>query len=427
MRERLLQIGRWSLWVILFLAIVLRVTYLVKTPYSVREHDVEAHIDYIEYMAEFGRIPAAADGWEYYQPPLYYAVSAVLWKAGDSAGWEYDTRLLSVQIFSVLLSIIFVVIAWWIGRMIFGHKRMEEWEAFVLIIAVFPSLLLTSSRITNDSLAVVMSGLTVAMLLQWYRSGKSRDWYLLAVVLSLALLTKMTAVLFVCVALGVFLWKYRAQWRQAVIPLLIFLLIIAALTAWYPAVRFHENVDRAVIPGVEGLDPGVLLPTKPMNFLTFNPVKVVEIPYNNPWDDASRRQYFWEYWFRSAFLGEWNFEERMMTASRAVLLGGLGLLVFAIVGLWMTVRRGWKAEWWVLPVVAVGLMLLAGAVGYRFVNTCSCAQDFRYSFPFVIPWGLFAAAGLASLPKKIRGAGWAWLLLCAAAVVVFFTVLPSMR
>ncbi len=424
MREpRFPTFGPWILWMILLLAIVLRVTYLAKTPYSVREHDVAAHIDYISYMAEHRRVPPAADGWEYHQPPLYYAASAVIWKTGAAVGWERDTQLFAVQIFSVFLSLAFVAIAAWIGRMIFGRKRMAEWAAFVLLIAIFPGLLIAGSRISNDSLAMVLSALAVALLLRWYRDGKTRDWYLLGIALSLAFLAKVAAVLLLPVALGLYAWKHRAQWKHHIAPLAVFVLIVAALTAWYPAVRLHEQSARAAIPGTEGLDPGVLLPTTPVNFLTFNPVKIVQIPYLDPWDDASRRQYFWEYWFRSAFLGEWNFGDALLPWSRAVLVGGLGMLFCAIVGLWQALRHGRNAEWWVLPVVAVAVVLLAGAVGYRFVNTCACAQDFRYSFPVVIPWALFAALGA----RYLRVAGGTWLLTCTAFVGVFYFLLPYAR
>ena len=431
MRERTLRIGHWSLWIVLVLAVALRVTYLAKTPYTVREHDVAAHIDYIHYMAEHWSVPPADDGWEFHQPPFYYAVAGLVWSAGTAAGWERDSILIGIQILSILFSVLFVIIAWWIGRMVFAQKRIGEWAAFLLVVAVFPALLLTSSRITNDSLAVAMGGLSIALLLQWHKSGNRRDWYLLAVALSFFLLTKITGLLLIPVALGLYAWRERLQWKKAMAPLAMFLLILAALTAWYPLVRMHELTDRSAIPGEEGLDPGVLLPTAPENFLTFHPVKIVEIPYVNPWSDESRRQYFWEYWFRSAFLGEWNFEDALLPWSRAVLVGGLGLMFFAFVGLWTTFQRGRAMEWWVLPAALVFLVFLGGAVAYRFQNTCACAQDFRYVFPVVIPWALFVAAGVGSAFGRWTGVwriiGTAWIVMFGAVVSAFYILLPFAR
>ena len=419
---------RWWPWMVLALAIVLRMLYVAKTPFNTRSHDEEAHLDYIRYIAQHWSVPPAQGGWEFHQPPLFYFVSALWWALGPALGRDQDMLILDLQFSSFLLSIAIVALSFWIASILFAHERRLERFLTVFLVGVCPGLLIASSLISNDLPSYLLGLAAMGFLLRWYRDGWWKDWYLLALVLALGLLTKLTLILFVPVAVICFLRKRRRKahgLHHQRRHLAVFFGVIVLLAGWFPLLRALEDQPRNMIPQTEGLNPGILLPTKVSTFLVFNPLKVVQIPYVDPWSDESRRQYFWEYFYRSAFLGEWNFGDTLKLVSQTMLFLGLGLLGFSIRG---AVWAVWKERpWWALPVGLSILFLLLGAVGYRMVNTCACSQDFRYSGALALPAAVLVTAGICSLPRLYRRLGVAWVVTFGLAVLVFVTVLPSSR
>lgn len=405
---------------VLILAILLRVIYLWKTPYSLRAHDFDAHLDYVRYLLEHWAMPAASAGWEFYQPPLAYAIYAI-WQSIYPFLERTDSEFTSVlQLLSFLLSVALVPLSFWIGKILFPKGQLERF-LLSLLIAVFPSLLYVTSRISNDPLAQVVSFVSIGLLFHWWRTESLYAWYAAALTIALGLLIKFTMLLFVPVMVVLFVWRSnKHMWKQGK-HLLLALGLIALVAGWLPVVRSQEAEPRNMIPQHEGLDPGVLLPNTPANFFTFNPIQVVRIPYNDPWEDSARRQYFLEYFFRSAFLGEWNFGDELRWMSSFLVLLGLGLLVLSILG-WVHIVRA--RDRMLLPLVVLSLALLAGAFTYRFINTCSCSQDIRYSTALMIPWCATIATGAGVLPRLGRYAAVGWILLFAATSIAFTFLLP---
>ena len=52
--------------------------------------DADGHEEYVRFIQEKGTLPSAKDGWEMYQPPLYYAASATLLNAVGLSTDEND-------------------------------------------------------------------------------------------------------------------------------------------------------------------------------------------------------------------------------------------------------------------------------------------------------------------------------------------------
>jgi len=51
-------------------------------------YDALQHVAYVEGLARTGRLPGPGDGWQTFQPPLYYALCAPLWHAATALGRE---------------------------------------------------------------------------------------------------------------------------------------------------------------------------------------------------------------------------------------------------------------------------------------------------------------------------------------------------
>ncbi len=359
----------------------------------------------MRYVAQNLGIPPANGGWEYHQAPLYYLLAGLWMKGQLLLGRTEQSIIGALRVSSLVLSIATFAVALWIGRLLWWRRKQRP--LFILfggIVATFPSLVYLSARTYNDALYHLFAFLVVALLLRWWQSGRLRDWYLLIALASVAYLTKASGLLLVG---GSFLslalyrkWRWRAKATRAVLAGCVVLL----LTGWYPALRFVGESDHAktLTFGNQGMSSGLSVSNRVTNFLTFNPLEILRKPYNNPWDDSMRRQYFWEYLFRSAFFGEFSFPPALRSLSVLLLGIGMSLIPLGIYGLTadLRCRRGACP-----PMLVIGGLLLAGALGYRVAFPYAPNQDFRFSVLLLIPAVYYALRGIEQLRGSSKAAG----------------------
>ena len=76
--------GRRARWAVLVGWAVLGINNIGRVPLTVG-YDVDSHYQYVRYVADHLRLPPADGGWQFFQAPLFYVVSAVLSRAGVGA------------------------------------------------------------------------------------------------------------------------------------------------------------------------------------------------------------------------------------------------------------------------------------------------------------------------------------------------------
>ncbi len=197
--------------------------------------DEEAHLAFIEHLAQTWTLVdfrAEGRGTEMHQPPLYYAVCAVLMNMAGAG--VYGLRLISTLCGLGLIAATFALARAWFPQREFGF----HW-ACAVVLAFIPMNLYVCSAVNNDPLVNL---LVVLGLLQMWTSRDSKRPVLSAAITGaiagLAMLTKSTALAFVAVCLvwfGVLLIRDRGT-GQAGKRLWAFLAAFAIL--WGPwAVR----------------------------------------------------------------------------------------------------------------------------------------------------------------------------------------------
>ena len=182
--------------------------------------DVQGHIDYIRYIQERGSLPQAAQGWEMFQPPLYYLISAA-WLGLFHLSTVDAGGTTALRILGLAVGITHLAIVWATLRLLFPSERSKAlWG--VSLAAFLPPVLYLSQYVTNEAFAAMMVSaclwLTLRALqeedLKWARCAG------LGFCLGAALLAKATAVLILPLVFGAFLWKWlekrpAAPWRRA--------------------------------------------------------------------------------------------------------------------------------------------------------------------------------------------------------------------
>lgn len=388
--------------------------YGIGTPYTVRGHDTDAHIDYIRYIAQHGTIPHADDGWEFHQPPLYYGVAAVVMSVAESTGMNEPQALLIVKDFSVFLSLVTVSLLLWISLLLFPKPEQGIRRAlFILLSGTLPSLVFVTSRISNDVLYVPLALLTLIACLSLWHGKSVKAWYWVCALFALTFLTKVTALVLFPVIAVCFFRTFPQPKRFLKLGILGTLLVIL-LCGWLPAMRLLDSKsrDHTLALGNVGMSSGLAVKNTPMNFLTFSPEGMLEKPFNNPWEDQERRQNFWEYLYRSAYFGEFNFGDSMTVYADLLLF--LGFLSIPLIALGSFRKPGND-----LPLLMLFGFLLLASFLYRAAFGYSANQDFRFISIAAIPLALFAVRGAERLQKEGGAAAWTVLTLAGVLNAVF--------
>lgn len=376
-------------------SIAVRLAYMAQTDYSVRGYDTDGHIEYIRYILAHWSVPPATEGWQFYQPPLYYLLAALPAGIGNVVG-DGTTGLLFVQILSFVLSTLSVLVGCWIVLQLFPKKaQLPVATLSFALFAFFPGSVFLASRINNDVLFEFLGLLCIGTLIRWWFDRSESWWYLCIVTFAFALLTKSNALLLAPVIGLCLLVKPGLRIVPRIRLGSIALVVLLLLNAWYVALRAIEG-QSGIVANLGNLNSALRLQTTWPNMTEFNPLRIVLQPYNNPWSDEAGRQFFWEYLFRSGFTGEFSFGSVLAPFLSVVLLLALLLLGSAMIGGWQAIRtRGLE----LLPIWLLPIVLLLGHAAYRqFVAPYGSSQDFRYSVLVILPLAILAVQGLAYLP-----------------------------
>lgn len=256
MSKRHVLFSRAPLATIVAVYCLLGFAYAVETP-KWQTPDEPAHYNYIAYLAENGRFPVLQEGdyphqyleeikaagfppemsietirYESHQPPLYYALAAVVFRLTGALG--FDVQFLALRLFSVALGAGLLLVAYAIATAVFPDDPYVPLTATAMM-ATLPMHIAMSAAINNDTLAEVILALVIWLSIMEIKEGLSlRRTLALGVLVALALLTKTTiytpVILAVLVALVV-----RAQacgWRP-ILQKLGIVCGLALLSVWW--------------------------------------------------------------------------------------------------------------------------------------------------------------------------------------------------
>lgn len=194
--QRLIPSPGGMRWLLLLAWCVLGIHNLPMLPPVGFDH--RGHWEYIEYVSTRWRVPLAHEGWQMFQSPLYYFVSAVLLRLLP-AEWGREALICPMRIIPFLSGMAQIEITFRLARVIYPQRKDLQKLALILG-GLLPMNMYLSQMITNEPTAGLFAGLTVLFAARYLHSvPRDRPRMLLAVggLLGLALLSKVSAVLLV--------------------------------------------------------------------------------------------------------------------------------------------------------------------------------------------------------------------------------------
>lgn len=292
--ERFARRPAWGILILLLAFGLLSVAYSLATPLF-EAPDEDLHYFYIKRLADGDGLPvldpASPGPWaqEGGQPPLYYALGALLIRSIDTSGVESDLKLNPhanlgnplqpgnknrwihtpaerwpwrgwvwaahlLRFGSIVLGLGSVYLAYRLACLVFPTQPWLSLSAAALL-AFLPQFLFLSGSISNDNLIVFLSLLVLLLLahgLTDVQPGKqtqaaeqaqttikavpsTRMGLMLGLVLGLAALTKLSGLGLLILTAVCWLWQgwRRGRWRQAVFSLAAAGLVVLLLAGWW--------------------------------------------------------------------------------------------------------------------------------------------------------------------------------------------------
>jgi hypothetical protein len=230
------RLGSWPFLAVAAVALVVNLHNTLTFPPQESAFDGVGHVEYIWDMAYQWRAPLATDGWQMYQPPFYYFVSALVYRL-FGGGRAEPGSLRAVQVSTMASGLALLLVAYLLLRRLFKDKPALQLLGFS-IVAFMPMSLYLNPVISNE----VFAGALMALALYLLTGAKSRlslnpgRAALLGVVVGLALLSKVSA-LFIFLTIGAVLagraLDAPSDRKPALRALAVFVLVAAGLSGWY--------------------------------------------------------------------------------------------------------------------------------------------------------------------------------------------------
>jgi tetratricopeptide (TPR) repeat protein len=195
--------------------------------------DSYKHLDYVQHILTERRLPLPSDGWQMYQPPLYYLLCAV---GPAVAGLDVlsDGAAVWMRLLGLACGLAQMALTLACLRLLFPDERRKQVAGLVL--AVFlPMNLYMFQYVTNEGLAAVLVTAAVYLCLNLLGRERAATWLYVALGLALgaALLAKFSALLAAPVVFAVLAGRLLArrerrlpEWlRTVALPLAVCLLV----------------------------------------------------------------------------------------------------------------------------------------------------------------------------------------------------------
>ena len=425
--------------------LAVRIAYLLVTPYSVRTHDVDQHLEYVEYLVAHHALPRPGDGWAFYHPPSYYVLAALLWRGLWALHvTKRPVLIVALQLQSLAYELGFLVFALltgkrWLDRVPDArlgpgpHMRGRLAAIYAALLCLWPSGIIHSARIGNDDASYLAFGGVLLYATRWWIEGRDRHFHAAAAFAGLAMLVKSNGLVPFALLGLLFVVKAVREENRSLRGLL--------RRAWPAAVFFAVPTTATLVRAIRSITPGhphnllvgnsdkltkaIAVGNGAANYLWFDLKMLLTQPYSTSWSDEAGRQYFANFALKTSLLGDFSYDGATLS-NLAIVMSFLFVPILVCVGLGAAYQT--RDDWYdTLPLWLMIALAVASLAALRMSIPMACSNDFRYILPILMPsLYLFTRAiarmremGRVGLARWGECAGWAF----AGVSLTFFAVL----
>jgi tetratricopeptide (TPR) repeat protein len=413
----------------------------------VRAYDGYAHFSYIWFLADNWRIPLPTTGWEFFQPPLYYAYMAALWDAMPGVD-----ALVRLKIGTGIIAVLGLVHAWTsfvlVGRFLPGNRIAQLCAAgFTLFLPVH---LYSAGFIGNEYFCAVFCSLSLLALIKVLDRPTVPRALWLGLCLGAAMLSKFTGLVVVAGAFATIGLRValRREWTSGIRVMAVAGVVLLLTCGWFYGrnlwvygTPFQMSRETFVLSRYENIqtkgrrtiweyvlfDPMIL--RRPQWPRGVPLVQEVPIPYEY---SAARESVLTGLYANTWFdgYGGWVLpavyqSEVVRRSGQALLTLGLVPSLLVLVGLVSAIRRLWRRGWddTLVAMLATFTAMLAVVVQGTSSVPTHAAVKATYLLPVSAIFGFWFALGVDWVqrrhPRWMRGVLASCVLLATISSFVF--------
>lgn len=403
---------------ILLGSFIIRVLFILISPYDLGQHDVHfvggwntneigsGHFGYIEFLYKFREFPNfdPTNVWAFYNPPLHHIISAVWIGINRMLGFEYELCMENLQI----LTLFYATVSTYLVYRILQEFKIKGNNLLILtgVLVFHPVFAVLSASLNNDCLAVLFSLSTLLHIIRWYKKQSYSRILMIALSISLGMLTK-TSVGLLAPGVGIVflmvLVRNRVQWKKIGCQLLLFGLVSIPIgMAWVVRLRVLYQIPFTYVPMLGETDQYQYVGNYGVWERLGIPVAESLVhPWNN-WNPESEH-HIWAELFRSALFDEKAFQ---MSGNLYELLAVTLLFTSVLVAVFMNVllirvliqKRSMDGALKGMIVLGYAVLLIS-YIKFCFQYPFICTMNFRY----IVVTILFPAIGTGIWVEKNKG------------------------
>lgn len=372
-------------------------------------HDLDAHVQYCQLIAQNHALPNPRDGWTTYHPPLFYLFTQLFKPLQDSRDvFVRNVRWADAFLFGSL----FVVCILGVARAL-GLQKLPTLVVGAFLMTL-PSVVQLFTGFNTDPMATGLTALTALAALKFYLAKHRRAsiaWGALGLVAgSLALYAKFTS-LFAFFALGSFLvlglatrrLKPRALWLVGMLAMCFAALLPYLILHNYRMTGklFPHNVEKPTDMIFSSLD----LHEGRLKFLLTPPL-LTDREWSTPYTTTDGGPW----WpkrnlvasaFSTSLYGEWDFSRRGRPQGVFVLpkntWAWLGVWAHLLFWRW---ALGFRSRTGMAALLLAGLILCSHAAHVMAVMPFHNAANFRYYAWILLPLAVATISALQPSPSR---------------------------
>jgi tetratricopeptide (TPR) repeat protein len=211
--------------------------------------DSTAHLDYIKYIQERRSLPLPSEGFEMFQPPLYYVLSAAALSACHVAASE-PSGILVLRALTILFGIAHFTFVFLTLRLLCPGRIDAQLVGF-LIAASLPMHLYLSQFVTNETLAAALISAAIYIAVRILQS-EPPSWFqlgLIGALLGAAILAKTTGLLLIpalLLGMAIKLSNEKSHLRDWLFCLGVPLAVCFAVCGWH-FIRFWYRLGAPLV------------------------------------------------------------------------------------------------------------------------------------------------------------------------------------
>lgn len=397
-----------TLSIIIILALIIRLTYIIKTPYTEKQHDVEPNgngLSYIFTIYETGRLPQDNIG-QHYHPPLHQIICAIWLKIISIFTTNTAFLCESLQFITLTYGVLMLYVIYNIAKELKFDNKIKLLLMF--IVAFHPFLIILSGSLNNDCLCVLITMWTILRLIKWYKNDSLKNTTILAITTGLCVMTKTSGAIVAIPIIYVFLLRLYKEIKKSqnkvntfkkYMYLYIFFGCIALpIGLWYPIrnyIEFEQPILYVMDPHNSNLYVGNY--TILQRFMPFS--NEISKIYCDPWTDYNipifllKCSLFEEY--------AWKTGTILNICYYISIAVNLILIVYTIYCIIKNLcAKNKQNQIWK---IALFLLFIFNILSYITMNIklpYGCTMDFRYMVSTLFVGAIFVGFELENMRKK---------------------------